>query len=137
MFPNRLPILWKMTLLVGLCLLGIVALLVGYSVYRMSTDTSLIKSSVTQMLETAAQERMKKEAEVQALTIKNYLMSYYQEGLSFSRHVLQQRRQAQALKLSAQVLRESLHHQVEQTLKASPQLLSIYLVFEKKRYRWH
>ena len=131
MFPNRLPILWKMTLLVGLCLLGIVALLVGYSVYRMSTDTSLIKSNVTQMLEAAAQERMKKEAEVQALTIKNYLMSYYQEGLSFSRHVLQQRRQAQALKLSAQVLRESLHHQVEQTLKASPQLLSIYLVFEK------
>ncbi|MBD0679925.1 chemotaxis protein [Pseudomonas sp. PSB11] len=130
MFPNRILILWKITLLAGLCLLGVVALLVGHSVYRMSEDTSLVKASVAQMLEAAARERMNKEADVQALTIKSYLMSSYQEGLNFSRHVLQQRRQAHTLESSARALRENLHHEVEQTLKANPQLLSLYLVFE-------
>lgn len=130
MFPNRLPILWKVTILTGLCLLGVVASLAGHSVYRMSEDTSLVKASVTQMLEAAARERMEKEVEVQALTIKNYLMSSYQEGVNFSRHVLQQKKQMQALGLEAQTLREGLHHQVEQTLTANPQLLSLYLVFD-------
>lgn len=130
MFPNRLPILWKITLLTGLCLLAVVALLVGHALYRMSADTSLVKASVAQMLEAAARERMKKEAEVQALMLKGYLMSSYQEGLVFSRQVLQQRRQAQTLRLSAQTLRENLYHQVKQTLEANPQLLSLYVVFE-------
>ncbi|KAB0528501.1 methyl-accepting chemotaxis protein [Pseudomonas brassicacearum subsp. brassicacearum] len=130
LFPNRLPILWKITLLTGLCLLAVVALLVGHALYRMSADTSLVKASVAQMLEAAARERMKKEAEVQALMLKGYLMSSYQEGLVFSRQVLQQRRQAQTLRLSAQTLRENLYHQVKQTLEANPQLLSLYVVFE-------
>jgi methyl-accepting chemotaxis protein len=117
-------------LLTGLCLLAVVALLVGHALYRMSADTSLVKASVAQMLEAAARERMKKEAEVQALMLKGYLMSSYQEGLVFSRQVLQQRRQAQTLRLSAQTLRENLYHQVKQTLEANPQLLSLYVVFE-------
>lgn len=121
MFSNRLSILWKITLLAGFCLLAVVTLLVGHAVYRMNADTSFAKTSVAQMLETSARERMKKEANVQALTINNYMMPSYQEGLSFSRQVVQQRRQAHALKLSPQALRENLHYQVKQVLEVNPQ----------------
>lgn len=131
MFSNRLSILWKITLLAGFCLLAVVALLVGHAVYRMNADTFFVKMSVAQMLETSARERMKKEADVQALTIKNYMMSSYQEGLNFSRQVVQQRRQAHALKLSPQALRENLYYQVKLVLEVNPQLLSLYIVFEK------
>lgn len=50
MLLNRLSIQWKITLLTGLCLLTIVAVLIGISLYRMSASTELVKASSAQML---------------------------------------------------------------------------------------
>ncbi|MCY1515717.1 Methyl-accepting chemotaxis protein McpU [compost metagenome] len=127
---NRLSIQWKITLLAGLCLLAIVAVLIGISLYRMDAGTALVKANSAQMLEASARERMQGEGRVQALTIQRYFMTAYQDGLNFSRQVLQQRRQAQKLQLDAQALREELNQQVKDALQANPQLLSLYLVFE-------
>ncbi|MFO6264381.1 hypothetical protein, partial [Pseudomonas aeruginosa] len=57
MFLRRLSIQWKITLLAGLCLLGVVALLVGLSVYRMQHSSVLVKSASTQMLDESARRR--------------------------------------------------------------------------------
>ncbi|RJG09025.1 methyl-accepting chemotaxis protein [Pseudomonas cavernicola] len=130
MLLNRLSIQWKITLLTGLCLLAIVALLIGISLYRMGAGTTLVKASSAQMLEASARERMQGEGKVQALTIQRYFMSAYQDGLNLSREVLRQRRQAQKLNLGGQTLREELNQQIKETLLASPQLLSLYLIFE-------
>ncbi|OPG72120.1 chemotaxis protein [Pseudomonas ogarae] len=130
MLITRFSIQWKITLLAGLCLLAIVAVLIGHAIYRTNAETALIKASVAQMLEVSARERMKEEGKIQALTIQHYVMSAYQEGLNFTRQVLQQRRQAQTLQLGVQALREELNQQVKTTLQANPQLLSLYLVFE-------
>ncbi|MDH4651789.1 methyl-accepting chemotaxis protein, partial [Pseudomonas sp. BN606] len=127
---NRLSIQWKITLLAGLCLLAIVAVLIGISLYRMGAGTALVKANSAQMLEASARERMEGEGKVQALTIQRYFLSAYQDGLNFSRQVLQQRRHAQKLQLDSQALREDLHQQVKEALQANPQLLSLYLVFE-------
>lgn len=130
MLLNRLSIQWKITLLTGLCLLVIVAVLIGFSLYRMAAGTELVKASSTQMLDVSARERMAGEGKVQALTIQRYFLSAYQDGVNFSRHVLQERRQAHKQKLDPQDLREELNEQLKTVLKANSQLLSLYLVFE-------
>ncbi|MBM7061971.1 methyl-accepting chemotaxis protein [Pseudomonas sp. UL073] len=130
MLLNRLSIQWKITLLTGLCLLAIVAVLIGMSLYRMGAGTALVKATSAEMLEASARERMQGEGKVQALTIQGYFMAAYQDGLNFSRQVLQQRRQAQQLQLDGQALRAELHEQVKEALQANSQLLSLYLVFE-------
>nr|WP_271412043.1 methyl-accepting chemotaxis protein [Pseudomonas sp. Q1-7] len=127
---NRLSIQWKITLLAGLCLLAIVAVLIGVSLYRMGASTELVKANSAQMLEASARERMEGEGKVQALTIQRYFLSAYQDGLNFTRQVVQQRSQAQSLGMDNQALRASLHQQVKEALQANPQLLSLYLVFE-------
>jgi len=127
---NRLSIQWKITLLAGLCLLAIVAVLIGISLYRMDASTELVKENSAQMLESSARERMSGEGKVQALTIQRYFLAAYQTGLNFSRQALHQRRQAQALGIDSKTLREDLHQQVKATLQATPELLSLYLVFE-------
>lgn len=57
-------------------------------------------------------------------------MAACQDGLSFSRLVLQQRRQAHRLQLDDQVLSDNLNQQIKAALQANPQLLSLYLVSE-------
>ena len=130
MLLNRLSIQWKITLLTGLCLLTIVAVLIGISLYRMSASTELVKASSAQMLETSARERMEGEGRVQALTLQRFFLAAYQDGVNLSRQVLQQQRQLQKAQLAPEALRESLHQQVKEALQANPQLLSLYLVFE-------
>jgi methyl-accepting chemotaxis protein len=127
---DRLSIQWKITLLTGFCLVAIVAMLIGISLYRMGAGTTLVKASSAQMLEASARERMQGEGKVQALTIQRYFMSAYQDGLNLSREVMRQRRQAQKLNLDGQALRDSLNQQIKEALQANPQLLSLYLVFE-------
>ncbi|WP_157466010.1 hypothetical protein, partial [Colwellia sp. TT2012] len=54
---RQLSIQWKITLLAGLCLLGIVTLLVGLSLYRMDQSSQRVQASSTEMLNVAAQSR--------------------------------------------------------------------------------
>lgn len=84
MFLRRLSIQWKITLLAGLCLLGVVALLVGLSVYRMQHSSVLVKSASTQMLDESARLRLEARGELQALRIQRYFMDAFQYGKGFS-----------------------------------------------------
>lgn len=51
---NRISIQWKITLLAGLCLLVIVTLLVGASLYQSQKSSEVFKHASSQMLEEAA-----------------------------------------------------------------------------------
>ena len=64
---RQLSIQWKITLLSGLCLLAIVTLLVGLSLYRMEHNSELVKASSAQMLNESAQARIEAQGEAQAL----------------------------------------------------------------------
>ena len=127
---RQLSIQWKITLLAGLCLMGIVTLLVGLSLYRMEHNSSLVKASSMQMLTEAAQARIESQGEVQALNIRRQFMDAYQYGNGFSRQVLFLRDQAQKRFLDAFDLREDMTRQVKSALQANPELLGLSLVFE-------
>ncbi|EIU7149910.1 methyl-accepting chemotaxis protein [Pseudomonas aeruginosa] len=130
MVLRRLSIQWKITLLAGLCLLGVVALLVGLSVYRMQHSSVLVKSASTQMLDESARLRLEARGELQALRIQRYFMDAFQYGKGFSRQILFLRDQAQKRFLDAYDLREDLTRQVRTALAANPEVLGLYVVFE-------
>jgi methyl-accepting chemotaxis protein len=127
---RQLSIQWKITLLAGLCLAGIVTLLVGLSLYRMEHSSELVKASSMEMLTEAAQARIESQGENQALGIRQQFMDAYQYGHGFSRQVLFLRDQAEKRFLDAFDLREDLTRQVKSALQANPELLGLSLVFE-------
>ncbi|WEX17963.1 methyl-accepting chemotaxis protein [Pseudomonas sp. G11] len=127
---RQLSIQWKITLLAGLCLLGIVTLLVGLSLYRMEHSSEQVKVSSMQMLDEAAQARIEAQGDVQALGIRQQFMDAYQYGHGFSRQVLFLREQAEKRFLDAFDTREDLTRQVKAALQANPDLLGLSLVFE-------
>jgi methyl-accepting chemotaxis protein len=130
MLLNRLSIQLKITLLAGLCLLVIVAVLISVSLYRMGVSTELIKANSAQMLEASAREQMRGEGKVQALTIQRHFITAYKDGVNFSRQVLNQRDQALTLGMDDLDLRASLNQQVKEALQANPLLLGFYVVFD-------
>ncbi|MBV6753786.1 methyl-accepting chemotaxis protein [Pseudomonas chlororaphis] len=127
---RQLSIQWKITLLAGLCLSGVVTLLVGLSLYRMEHSSELVKTSSMEMLNEAAQARIEAQGEVQALIIRRQFMDAYQYGNGFARQVLFLREQAEKRFLDAFDLREDLTRQVKSALQANPDLLGLSLVFE-------
>ncbi|MEO8646163.1 MAG: chemotaxis protein, partial [Pseudomonas sp.] len=127
---RQLSIQWKITLLAGLCLAGIVTLLVGLSLYRMEHSSEMVKASSMEMLTEAAQARIESQSENQALGIRQQFMDAYQYGHGFSRQVLFLRDQAEKRFLDAFDLREDLTRQVKSALQANPELLGLSLVFE-------
>lgn len=127
---RQLSIQWKITLLAGLCLSGIVTLLVGLSLYRMEHSSELVKASSMAMLNEAAKSRIEAQGDVQALTIRRQFMDAFQYGNGFARQVLFLRDQAEKRFLDAFDLREDLTRQVKAALEANPELLGISLVFE-------
>ncbi|MGH8353465.1 MAG: methyl-accepting chemotaxis protein, partial [Pseudomonas sp.] len=130
MLFSRLSIQWKITLLAGLCLLAIVTLLVGASLYQAERSAALVKHASTGMLEESAQQRLEARGESQALRIQRYFMDSYQYGKGFARQVLFLREQAEKRFLDAFDLREDMTRQVRSALEANPDLLGLYLVFE-------
>jgi len=130
MLLRHLSIQWKITLLAGLCLAGIVTLLVGLSLYRMEHSSALVKASSMEMLTESAQARIESQGEIQALRIRRQFMDAYQYGHGFSRQVLFLRDQAEKRFLDAFDLREDLTRQVKSALQANPELLGLSLVFE-------
>ncbi|ANF85538.1 methyl-accepting chemotaxis protein [Pseudomonas antarctica] len=127
---RQLSIQWKITLLAGLCLLGIVTLLVGLSLYRMEQSSQQVKASSMQMLDESAQARIEAQGEGQALGIRQQFMDAFQYGHGFSRQVLFLREQAEKRFLDAFDTREDLTRQVKAALQANPDLLGLSLVFE-------
>lgn len=130
MLFSRLSIQLKITLLAGLCLLAIVAVLVSASVIQASRSATLVKKASSSMLEESAQLRMTARGESQALHMQRYFMDAYQYGRGAATQVLFIREQAEKRFLDAFDLREDLNRQISSALKANRSLLGIYVVFE-------
>ncbi|MDF3936602.1 methyl-accepting chemotaxis protein, partial [Pseudomonas citronellolis] len=127
---RRLSIQWKITLLAGLCLLGVVILLAGLSIYRMQHSTALVKESSTHMLDDAAEARLRARGEIQAMRIQRYFSDAYRYTQSFARQALAVRQLAAQRGLDTLALREELNKQMRDAVAANPELLGLYLAFE-------
>lgn len=127
---NRISIQWKITLLAGLCLLAIVTLLVGASLYQAQKNSEMVKHASSQMLEEAVKQRLQARAQSQALLVQQHFMAAYEYGKGFSRQVLFLREQAEKRFIDAFDLREDLTRQARTALEGNPNLLGLYVVFE-------
>nr|WP_285864309.1 methyl-accepting chemotaxis protein [Pseudomonas sp. BGr12]MDL2423007.1 methyl-accepting chemotaxis protein [Pseudomonas sp. BGr12] len=123
MLLRRLLIQWKITLLSGLCLLVIVALLMTATLFQSSRSAALVNSASTQMLDQNARLRLQTYAQLQATRIQRYFKDAYLYGSGLSRLVLTLQAQGQ------DNLREVLNRQMQSALGDNPDVLGLYLVF--------
>nr|WP_296234780.1 methyl-accepting chemotaxis protein [Pseudomonas sp. UBA4617] len=121
---RRLSIQWKITLLAGLCLLAIVALLVTTSLAQARRSAELVNLANTEMLDNSARQRLQALAETQALRTQRYFMDAYQYANGFARLV-------QVLKArGGSDLRSELTRQARASLADNPAVIGLYLVFQ-------
>ncbi|HYQ50841.1 MAG TPA: methyl-accepting chemotaxis protein, partial [Pseudomonas sp.] len=121
---RRLSIQWKITLLAGLCLLAIVALLVATSLAQAQRSATLVSQANSEMLEHSARLRLQAHAETQTLRIQRYFMDAYQYANGFARLV-------QVLKAhGGNDLRAELTRQARASLAGNPDVIGLYLVFQ-------
>lgn len=121
---RRLSIQWKITLLAGLCLLAIVALLVATSLTQAQRSAALVSQANSEMLDHSARLRLRALAETQTLRIQRYFMDAYQYANGFTRLV-------QVLKAhGGSDLRAELTHQARASLAGNPDLIGLYVVFQ-------
>ncbi|RWU21229.1 chemotaxis protein [Pseudomonas alkylphenolica] len=130
MRASLLTIQSKITLLASLCLLLIVALLVGLSLYQAGQSSEQVKHSSSTMLASAAERHMQALAQVQALQVQRTFMQTHEYGQGLSRYLMYLRQRAQQGELTPQQLRQELTRQLRQALTDKPDLLGLFVIFE-------
>jgi len=130
MRSSLLTIQSKITLLASLCLLLIVALLVGLSLYQAGESSEQVKQASSAMLADAAESHMQALAKVQALQVQRTFMQTHEYGQGLSRYLLYLRQRAQHGDLTPEQLRQELTRQLRQALIDKPDLLGLYVIFE-------
>ena len=128
---NQLSIQLKVTLLAGLCLLVVVCVLTGASLYQSASQAEEVRQHSTASLTTSAKQRLNALGQVQALRIQRFFASTHQYGESIAEQVLYLREQAQKRFVDPFDTREDLVSKLRSSLAANPGVLGVYLVFEK------
>lgn len=130
---SRLSIQLRLTALAGLCLLAIVTLLIGASLYQSAKSAVVVRDKSASMLEASAKLRMQALAQAESQRIRTDFMESYAYAVGLSEQVTLLRDQFQRGNLSAQTLRVTLASRLGEALKARPQLLGLYMTFEPDR----
>lgn len=118
---SKISIQLKITLLAGLCLVGVVSLLMGLSLYRIEHNSDLVKFSSMKMLSDAAQSHIESQGEIQTLIIRRQFTDAYQYGNGFSRHMQQLLlNQVENSPFQPSAFRESIVFQAKTVLQANP-----------------
>ncbi|MBM7062947.1 methyl-accepting chemotaxis protein [Pseudomonas sp. UL073] len=130
MHSRLLTIQSKITLLASGCLILVVALLIGLSLYQTRESTEQVKQSSSRMLASAAEAHMQALGKVQALEVQRTFMQTHEYGQGLSRYLMYLRQRASHGELSAQALRQALTEQLRQALADKPELLGLYVIFE-------
>ncbi len=127
---KRLTIQSKITLLAGLCLLLVVGLLMGLSLYQTHQSREQVDQASTAMLASAAKEHMQALGKLQAMQVQRTFMQTHDYGQGVSRYLLYLRQSHAKGSLTRQQLRAELTTQVHQALVDKPDLLGLFVIFE-------
>jgi methyl-accepting chemotaxis protein len=130
MHKKFLTIQSKIALLAGLCLLLVVGLLMGLSLYQTHQSSQHVAQASSDMLATAAKEHMQALGQVQAMQVQRTFTQTHEYGQGLSRYVLYLRQLQRQGNLSPQQLRQELSTQLHQALIDKPDLLGLYVIFE-------
>ncbi|AWY44059.1 HAMP domain-containing protein [Pseudomonas putida] len=127
---KTLTIKSKIALLAGLCLLLVVGLLMGLSLYQTRQSSQQVAQASSEMLAAAAKEHMQALGRVQAMQVQRTFMQTHEFGQGLSRYLLYLRQLQHQGTLTRPQLRQELTTQLQQALNDKPDLLGLYVIFE-------
>ncbi len=127
---DTLSIRLKIVLLSGLCLLGVIALVVGINIYNTNQNDRLVSDSSSRMLTASVEQLLQSKAAEQA----GHLQQTFGENLLVVTALADQIKDLRQLgtqrSLEAGALREELNRSVKTAFERNAKVLGIWLSFE-------
>ncbi|MDQ0654940.1 methyl-accepting chemotaxis protein [Pseudomonas cedrina] len=127
---DALSIRLKIVLLSGLCLLGVIGLIVGMNLYQGNQNNQLISTSSSRMLTESGETLLLARAAEQATNLQRVFGDSLQIISAFSDQAANLRTMAAQRGLAAAALREELNLALKTTFERNPQVLGLWLVYE-------
>ncbi|AZF10307.1 Methyl-accepting chemotaxis sensor/transducer protein [Pseudomonas sp. R2-37-08W] len=127
---DALSIRLKIVLLSGLCLLGVIGLIVGMNLYQGNQNNRLISTSSSRMLTESGETLLLARAAEQATNLQRVFGNSLQIISAFSDQAANLRTMAAQRGLAAATLREELNLALKTTFERNPQVLGLWLVYE-------
>ncbi|WP_166359223.1 methyl-accepting chemotaxis protein [Pseudomonas akapageensis] len=127
---DTLSIRLKIVLLSGLCLLGVVALVVGMNIYQTRQNAQMVGAASTQMLTINVQNLLQAKAAEKAVAMQKTFSESLLLITALSDQVRDMRAMGQTRSMDAGALREELNQALKTTFERNSGVLGIWLSFE-------
>jgi len=127
---DSLSIRLKIVLLSGLCLLGVVGLIVGMNIYQTNQNDQLVSSSSSRMLTDSVQNLLQARAAEQAVRVQKTFGESLLVITALADQINDLRAMAGKRSLDAAALREELNHSLKTAFERNTKVLGIWLAYE-------
>lgn len=127
---DSLSIRLKIVLLSGLCLLGVVALIVGINIYQTNQNDELVSASSSKMLTASVQDLLQAKAAEQAVRVQKTFGESLLVITALADQIKDMRVMAAKRSLDAGALREELNLSLKTAFERNSKVLGIWLAFE-------
>ncbi|RON51142.1 chemotaxis protein [Pseudomonas frederiksbergensis] len=127
---DSLSIRLKIVLLSGLCLLGVVALIVGMNFYQTNQNDELVNASSSKMLTASVQNLLQAKAAEQAVRVQKTFGESLLVVTALADQIKDMRNMAAKRSLDAGALREELNQSLKTAFERNSKVLGIWLAFE-------
>ncbi|MBS4085506.1 methyl-accepting chemotaxis protein [Pseudomonas sp. MBT-17] len=127
---DSLSIRLKIVLLSGLCLLGVVALIVGMNIYQTNQNDELVSNSSNQLLTASVQNLLQAKAAEQAVRVQKTFGESLLVITALADQIKDMRVMAAKRSLDAGALREELNQSLKTAFERNDKVLGIWLAFE-------
>ncbi|MEG8231488.1 methyl-accepting chemotaxis protein [Pseudomonas orientalis] len=127
---DTLSIRLKIVLLSGLCLLGVIALIISINLHEANQNNRLVGDSSSRMLTSNVQNLLQAKAAEQALLLQKTASENLTLITGFADQVKDLRNLATKRSLDAGALREELNQSIKTTFERNSKVFGIWLVFE-------
>jgi methyl-accepting chemotaxis protein len=127
---DSLSIRLKIVLLSGLCLLGVVALIVGMNIYQTNQNDELVSNSSNKLLTASVQNLLQAKAAEQAVRVQKTFGESLTVITAVADQIKDMRVMAAKRSLDAGALREELNLSLKTAFERNDKVLGIWLAFE-------
>ncbi|NMX91335.1 MULTISPECIES: methyl-accepting chemotaxis protein [unclassified Pseudomonas] len=127
---DTLSIRLKIVLLSGLCLLGVIALIVSLNIYQSNQNDQLVSASSSRMLTTSVENLLQARAAEQAVQLQKAFGESLLVVTALADQVKDLRNMAAKRSLEAGAVREELNQQIKTAFERNTKVLGIWLSFE-------
>ncbi|MCX4064594.1 methyl-accepting chemotaxis protein [Pseudomonas sp. S1Bt30] len=127
---DTLSIRLKIVLLSGLCLLGVIAVVVGINIYNTNQNDQLVSDSSSRMLTDGVEQLLQAKAAEQAVQLQKTFGDSLLALTALSDQIKDLRIQASKRGLEAGALREDINQSLKTTFDRNSKVLGFWLSFE-------